>query len=410
MAIVFHSKNKRKILNDPVYGFVTIPNDLIFDLIENKFFQRLRRIKQLGLSNLVYPGALHTRFHHCIGAMNLMDQSLNILERKGIKISQEEKEAALAAIILHDIGHGPFSHTLENTIIKIPHEQISIAFMKRLNEEFNGKLSLAISIFLNEYHKKFLHQLISSQLDVDRLDYLRRDSFYTGVSEGIISYERIINMLNVHNNELVVEEKGIYSIEKFIVARRLMFWQVYLHKTTVAADEILKKALKRAKELSNIGHDLPASTSFKFFLENNFDASSLSNTNVVEKFALLDDSDVISALKEWTIYDDDILKTLSINMINRKLPHILFGEQQCTDKVVDNILNKLKEQGFNKKEIAYYTSLGSVENEAYKHSGNEIKILRKNGDIEDIAEASDNYNIHALKDTVKKPFFIFPRR
>ncbi|MEC8738909.1 MAG: HD domain-containing protein [Bacteroidota bacterium] len=409
MGIVFHSKNKRKIINDPLYGFVTLPNDLVYDLIENSYFQRLRRIKQLGLTNLVYPGALHTRFHHCIGAMSLMDKALNILEKKGIQINPDEKEGALAAILLHDIGHGPFSHTLENTIIQISHEQISIAFMKRLNQQLGGKLDLAIDIFLNKYHKKFLHQLISSQLDVDRLDYLRRDSFYTGVSEGIISYERIINMLNVHQNELVVEEKGIYSIEKFIIARRLMYWQVYLHKTTVAADEVLKKALKRAKIIIENDGKLPSSSSLNFFLVHDFNKDSLRQDHVLEQFALLDDSDIISALKEWSNCKDPILSNLSSKIINRRLPHILFGKHHFNDSKVNIILDQLKNNGMSDEEINYYTSSGEVENEAYKNAGGEIKILRKDGSIEDLAVASDNYNINALKDAVKKPFFIFPR-
>ncbi|MES1224106.1 MAG: HD domain-containing protein, partial [Bacteroidota bacterium] len=304
-----NSVNKRKIFNDPIYGFITIPNELIFDLIEHPYFQRLRRIKQLGLTALVYPGALHTRFHHAMGAMYLMTQAIDVLRAKGVEITAEEAEGVTAAVLLHDIGHGPFSHALESSLVNdVSHEQLSEIFMDKLNAELKGKLSLAIRIFRNEYSKKFLHQLVSSQLDMDRLDYLKRDSFFTGVSEGIISSDRIIAMLAVANDSLAIEAKGIYSIEKFIIARRLMYWQVYLHKTVLSAEHLLVNILSRAKELSANGEELFATPALQVFLKNNFSKTDFTaNETVLSAFAELDDNDIFTSIKVWKDADDPIL-------------------------------------------------------------------------------------------------------
>jgi len=320
------TKNKRKIINDPIYGFVSIPSDLIYDLINHKYFQRLRRIKQLGLTNLVYPGALHTRFHHAIGAMHLMNEALLTLKQKGVVITEEEEQATLCAILLHDIGHGPFSHALEHSIVRgVSHEDISSLLMETLNKEFKGKLTLAIKIFKDAYKKRFLHQLVSSQLDMDRLDYLKRDSFFTGVSEGVISSDRIIKMLDVVNNNLVVEVKGIYSIEKFLIARRLMYWQVYLHKTVLSAETLLVNILKRAKELSAQGKDLFATPTFKKFLQNDYSKKDFVNDpEVLNAFARLDDTDISASIKGWTESDDRIL-----NLLCNKLSIDNYLEQNC---------------------------------------------------------------------------------
>ena len=316
-----NSNNKKKIFNDPVYGFISIPQEIIFDVIEHPFMQRLRRIKQLGLTDLVYPGALHTRYHHVLGAMHLMSKAIATIRRKGHTISETEEQAALLAILLHDIGHGPFSHALEHDIVSgVSHEEISIFFIERLSKEFNGELDLALEIFKNTYPKEFLHQLVSSQLDMDRMDYLNRDSFYTGVNEGKIGSDRIIEMMNVVNGKLVLEEKGIYSIEKFIVARRLMYWQVYLHKTVVAAEYMLIQALRRAKELKQKGTALFASPALNYFLENNVSAEDFkSDPKVLERFALLDDYDILGAIKVWQSESDKVLSELSKRIIERRL-------------------------------------------------------------------------------------------
>ena len=314
--------NKFKILNDPIYGFISIQNEIIFDLIEHPYFQRLRRISQLGLTYLVYPGAYHTRFHHALGAMHLTQRAIEILRAKNHEITENESIATQIAILLHDIGHGPFSHALENTVVKgVHHEELSVLFMKKLNEEFDGKLDLAISIFENKYEKKFLHDLISSQLDMDRLDYLRRDSFYTGVTEGAINSERLLTMLNVHNDHLVIDGKGIYSVEKFIVARRLMYWQVYLHKTGLVAEHMLVNVLIRAKELAEKGDELFASTSLRYFLYNQINQDNFTD-ETLEMFSKLDDYDILSAIKEWTNHEDKVLSLLSQMIVDRKLLRI----------------------------------------------------------------------------------------
>jgi len=311
--------NKLKILNDPIYGFITIPNSLIFDLIQHKNFQRLRRITQMGMSYMVYPGAHHTRFHHAIGCVHLMQQAVNVLRFKGVTISEEEETGLYAAILLHDIGHGPFSHAMEHSIVNnVSHEEISLLFMEQLNEEFNGSLTLAIQIFKGEYPRKFMCQLISGQLDMDRADYLKRDSFYTGVAEGNINSERLITMLNVVDDELVVEEKGIYSVEKFIIARRLMYWQVYLHKTGLVAEQLLIRVLKRAKELYESGHELKASDALMYFLKNKIAIGDF-NPETLEVFSQLDDYDIVSAMKQWQFHEDFVLSKLCEMIINRNL-------------------------------------------------------------------------------------------
>lgn len=402
--------NKHKIINDPVYGFIQIPNALIFDLIEHPLFQRLRRIRQLGLSYLVYPGAQHTRFHHALGAMHLMHKALEVLEGKEVHITDNEKEGALAAILLHDLGHGPFSHVLEQSILPgIHHEEVSLSMMKQLNEEMNGRLTTAIAIFTGTYSKKFLHELVSSQLDMDRLDYLTRDSFYTGVSEGIIGTERIIQMLNVANDTLVVDEKGVYSVEKFIIARRLMYWQVYLHKATLAADEILLAILKRSKELTEKGEVLFASPSLSYFLKTN-DKQELSK-ETMKHYQNIDDNDVLSAVKVWMDHPDKVLSYLSSSLINRRLPSIQLSREPVTFEELQIKISQCRNYfGLDEHEASFLVKRNSVRNEAYKITGNERILIRtKNGRLSDIAEFSDNYNISALKDVVTRHYLCYPK-
>ena len=407
------SNNKKKIINDPVYGFVKIPSDLIYDLIEHPYFQRLRRIKQLGLSNLVYPGALHTRFQHVIGAMSLTVQAIEVLRGKEIEISDEEKEAVCAAVLLHDMGHGPFSHALENTLIKgVNHESISLAFMNLLNKEFNGKLDLCIRIFKNEYKKKFLHQLISSQLDMDRLDYLRRDSFYTGVQEGVIGHDRIINMLNVCDDEVVIDEKGIYSIEKFLVARRLMYWQVYLHKTVIAAETLLIRIFERASQLAEKKVELFASPSFHYFLYNKPNEKQfLLNDEVLKLYSDLDDFDITTSIKVWCNHSDKILSELCKMIRDRKFPKIEIQSQQFDESLIFDMIKKVAiQKQISIEEAKYFVYSDSVKNEAYSLDGFNIKVLFKNGKTSDIADASDQYNISALSKTVTKYFLCYPKK
>lgn len=399
--------NKKKNINDPLYGFLTLPYDILFDLIEHPYFQRLRRIRQLGMSHLVFPGANHTRFHHALGALFLMNEALKNLLSKGVEISEEEAEGACIAILLHDIGHGPFSHTLEHTIVKgVHHEDISLAMMESLNREFKGKLSIAIQIFQDTYSKKFLHQLVSSQLDMDRLDYLRRDSFYTGVSEGVVSSDRIIKMLHVKDDNLVVEEKGIYSIEKFIIARRLMYWQVYLHKTVVAAEELLLKILERAKELAGQGQELFCTPAFHFFLYNEAGRQdNVLSDKELEMFSLLDDNDIMSSIKVWMNHPDPVLSTLCYKMIHRQLPKIQVQKSAFTKEQVKEEQEKVaKRLNVPLDEIHYFVYTGKLENNAYDSSTRGIGLLLKSGEVIDIAEASDNYNLNALKQSVRKHF------
>ncbi|MBK0380195.1 HD domain-containing protein [Mucilaginibacter segetis] len=404
--------NKKKIINDPVYGFISIPSELVFDLIEHPFFQRLRYIKQLGMTHLVYPGALHTRFHHAIGAMHLMGTAIETLCNKGLSITTEEKEGLTIAILLHDIGHGPFSHALEQTIVEdIDHEDISLLLMDKLNEQFSGRLTLAISIFKGTHPKKFLHQLVSSQLDMDRMDYLNRDSFFTGVSEGVISSDRIIKMLNVKNDSITVEEKGIYSIEKFLIARRLMYWQVYLHKTVIAAEQLLCKIFKRSRELSLSGKKFPITPALSFFLEKVISKEEfMANQSYLNTFALLDDTDVMAAVKIWANSDDFVLKTLCHNLINRKLFHVDITAEAPKEEFIDNHIKKaIKKYNITANEASYFVFTDNIRNNAYNKGDGNIHILMKNGDITDITLASDNSNLEALSKTVKKYIFCYAK-
>ncbi|MFT5820858.1 MAG: HD superfamily phosphohydrolase [Crocinitomix sp.] len=408
MKLHSSTHNKRKIINDPVHGFITIPDELIFDLIEHPFFQRLRRIKQLGLSHLVYPGANHTRFHHALGAMYLMVEAIDVLRSKGVDISAEEKLGATIAILLHDIGHGPFSHTLEHSLLReIHHEEVSLLFMQRLNEEFNGRLDMGIAIFEDSYHKSFLHQLVSGQLDMDRLDYLQRDSYFTGVSEGVVGSDRIIAMLNVSNNNLVIEEKGIYSIENFIGARRIMYWQVYMHKTVVSSEFMLTSILKRAKYLYKQGMDLFASPSLKVFLKEDVTFDSFKqDEQMLLNFALIDDSDISTSIKVWQSSDDKILSKLCKDIASRHLfkttiSHKPFSTQKVSD-IAKNIQTKL---GITEEDTHYFLKSEKLVNSAYDDKQKQINIKLRNGDILDLAKASDNLNISALSTPVEK-FYI----
>jgi HD superfamily phosphohydrolase len=402
--------NKNKIINDPVYGFLTIPSELVFDIIQHPYFQRIRRIRQLGLTELIYPGASHTRFHHALGALNLMIRAVNVLKNKGVEITADETEAVYLAILLHDIGHGPFSHALEHTLIQgVKHEKISLWMMEKLNREQNGKLSLAIEIFKNNYPAKpFLSQLISGQLDMDRLDYLLRDSFYTGVSEGVVGAERIIHMLNVRNGNLVVEEKGIYSIEKFLVARRLMYWQVYLHKTAIAADELLLAILQRARVLAAQGYHLGSYQPIIHFLGRKIDESVFDDESL-DVYAELDDNDIFNALKVWKSHEDPVLSQLSACMLNRRLPKILIRQTPFLETDLEQFKPAVKERfGVNNEDLmSYFLRFGVLENKMYKSEGGGILILSKDGSIRDLAAVSDNYNLSALQETVTKYYLTY---
>ncbi len=384
--------NKKKIFNDPVYGFINIPYNIIFDLIEHPYFQRLRRIKQLGLTDHVYPGALHTRFHHALGAMHLMTQAIDILRSKGVEISNKEAKAAAIAILLHDIGHGPFSHVLEHTLVNIHHEELSLFFMEELNKEFKGKLTVAIQIFKNEYPKAFLHQLVSGQLDMDRMDYLTRDSFFTGVYEGVIGYDRIIKMLSVKDGNLVVEHKGIYSIEKFLIARRLMYWQVYLHKTVVASEQMLVKVLKRAKELADKKKKLNISENLAYFL---YDSPSKplqkkEKKKLLKHFALLDDYDVYSALKNFASSDDFFLAYLSKSLLNRNLFKIEFSNKPFKSDYLNKIRQRIKEKfPIDKQSATQLIITGKESNTVYTVAKEEILILFKDNKVVPMSAISD---------------------
>jgi HD superfamily phosphohydrolase len=401
---------KHKIINDPIYGFITIPSKLVFDLMEHKYFQRLRRISQMGFSYIVYPGAHHTRFHHALGAMFLMQKAVQVLKSKGIAISEKEEEALYLAILLHDIGHGPFSHAMENSIVEnISHEQISLLFMEALNRKFNKQLTLAIQIFKDEHPRKFLHQLVSGQLDMDRLDYLKRDSFYTGVPEGTVNAQRLIAMLHVKDDKLVVEEKGIYSVENFLVARRLMYWQVYLHKTGIVAEQLLVRVLKRAKQLSAKGVVLPASNGLRFFLNNNISINDFSE-EVLDTFSKLDDYDIISAMKTWVSNDDFVLKNLSKMLLNRDLLKIKVKPQDFSNQKIEEKRKKLVETyTISEEEASYFVFKGKLENQAYSMEKDTINLLKKNGKIIDVAKASDQLNLEALSKSVVKYYMCYPK-
>ena len=404
------SGNKSKLINDPLHGFVTLPSALVYDVVQHPYFQRLRRIRQLGMSEWVYPGATHTRFHHALGAMNLMVKALDTLRGKGVEITDEEKEAAILGILMHDIGHGPYSHTLEYTLAQgVNHEDISIMLMERMNIEFGGALRLAIDIFRGDYHKKpFLHQLISGELDMDRLDYLMRDSFYTGVSEGIVGVDRLIHMLNVKDGDLVVEEKGIYSVEKFLVARRLMYWQVYLHKTVIAADSLLVSILQRAREMAKTGSTLGSYHPLMHFLFKDVNPDDF-NEEDLDLFVLLDDIDIMSAIKEWQFHEDPILSEMSRRLLRRHLPKIKvqldpidFGVKQLMRSQAASIFGVSDE-----RILDYFVHVGVLKNDAYRSEGGGIRILKKDGSIVDVAAASDNYNLDSLKDTVTKYYITY---
>ena len=401
-----------KIINDPLYGFISLEGGIILDLIEHPYFQRLRRISQLGLTCLVYPGALHTRFHHAIGAMHLMQKAISVLRKKGHNIKDDEAEGAKIAILLHDIGHGAFSHALEHSIVEnITHEDLSLFYMNKLNEEFKGKLNLAIKIFKGKYKKKYLHQLISSQLDMDRIDYLNRDSFYSGVQEGVVGVERIINMLNVIDNKLVVESKGIYSVEKFLISRRLMYWQVYYHKTVVSAEHMLIKILQRAKELSQNNIELFGTSSLKLLLKNNFNINNFeSNSKVLEAFTNLDDFDIMCAIKEWQNHEDKILAYLSNKLIKRELFKILILDKPMDEKSILKIKkNIIKNYNINSFDVHYFFLEGKITNSAYKLNDTDINILFKNNEIKDLIAAANKTTISALSKTVQKYFYCLPK-
>jgi HD superfamily phosphohydrolase len=404
--------NKNKIINDPVYGFIRIKNGIIFDLLEHPFLQRMRHIRQLGLAELVYPGAIHTRFHHALGSVHLMQQALDVLASKGVEISGEEKEAVQIATLLHDTGHGPFSHALEETILEnIRHESLSFLFMKELNRQFSGKLDLAVKIFQNTYPKKFLHQLVSSQLDVDRLDYLNRDSFFTGVREGAVGTDRIIAMLQVEKGQLVVEEKGIYNIENFLNARRLMYWQVYLHKTSVSAERLLVNIIKRAQYLATSGVSLPASESLALFLYHPFTLDDfIEKKNLLTAFGHLDDYDVWGALKQWQTYDDPVLSQLCRMLLDRKLFQIKMSSLPIQKSEVEKVKKAIARQwAIPNIDVTFLFSHGTVSNEAYLSERNAIQILMKSGEVLDVAQASDLPQIKAISKIVKKNYLCWPK-
>lgn len=403
--------NKLKILNDPIYGFITIPNPFLYDLIQHPYFQRLRRISQMGMSYLVYPGAHHTRFHHALGCMHIMQKAIEVLRFKGILISDEEENALLIAILLHDIGHGPFSHAMEHSIVEaVNHEAISLLFMNKLNIEFDGKLALAIKIFKGDYHRKFMLQLVSSQLDMDRMDYLKRDSFYTGVAEGNINSDRLIQMLNVVDEVLVLEEKGIYSIEKFLMARRLMYWQAYLHKTSLVAELILTKTLKRAKELTQKGIVLPCSKPLQYFMQNKVELADFDDS-ILEKFSQLDDYDIISALKSWQDNGDFILSSLSKMIINRDLFKIKLGSDKFSKDDMNKIMSQFSVQyNVAQHDAHYFVFKGKIKNQAYSKEAEPIRILKKDKTIEDVVEASDQLNLKALSKAVTKYYICYPKQ
>jgi hypothetical protein len=402
--------NRHKILNDPVYGFVTLRHGRAMDLMDHRFMQRLRRISQLGLSHLVYPGAVHNRFHHAVGCMHLMQEAIESLRNKGVEITEAEAEAACLAILLHDVGHGPFSHALEHSIVQgVNHEDISALIMGRLNEEMGGALDLAIQIFNDHHPKPFLHQLVSSQLDMDRLDYLARDSFYSGVTEGKVGSERILKMLNVVDGQLVVEEKGIYSIEKFIVARRLMYWQVYLHRTVLSAEHMLTLVLRRAKHLVRQGHKVFASPALSLFLHDDLDrAQFLADPMVLERFCELDDSDVFVAMKAWRHHDDRVLALLSQRLLDRGLFRIELRPEPFSEaEVRERIDASAQHFGLSSEDAEFLVSNARIDNKAYVPRG--IMVLYKDGTIRDFAEANDHLSLQLLSKPVEKSFLCYPK-
>ncbi|MEL6195146.1 MAG: HD domain-containing protein [Bacteroidota bacterium] len=401
-----------KIINDPVHGFIELPRGILLKLIDTPAFQRLRHIKQIGLSSLVYPGAMHSRFNHALGAMHLMRQALDVLRRKSVDISDEEYEAALIAILLHDIGHGPFSHALEFVIIPdLHHEDMSLALMHYLNKKFDGKLDMAIDIFTGNYKKPFLHQLVSSQLDMDRMDYLIRDSFFTGVAEGVVGIDRIIKTLNVHNNQLVCESKAIYSVEKFIIARRLMYWQVYLHKAAVAAEYMVVNILKRVRELRDQGETVPIHGPLEFFYEQKVQKGSITQ-EIIEKFIQLDDSDVEFAVKQWKSHPDYILSSLCKNVVSRRLLKIRLQNDPFKEEDIQEYKDALvAKEGFSEEEVKYFVFTGELVNQAYFQNSKEpIMVWFKSGELQDIVTASDMQNLGSLSHPMKKYYLCHPRK
>ncbi len=396
---------KQKIFNDPVYGFTAVQKGLLLDLIDHPYFQRLRRIRQTGLAHYVYPGALHTRFHHALGALHLMQETIKVLRSKDVDITEEEAEAVCAAILLHDIGHGPYSHALEHTIIDYHHEQLSAWFMEALNEEFSGRLTLAMAIFSNQYHKHFLHQLVSGQLDMDRMDYLNRDSFFTGVSEGVIGYDRIIKMLSVHNGDLVVEEKGIYSVEKFLIARRLMYWQVYLHKTNVSAEQMLTRALRRARALYVEGKSVEVSRGLAWFLRLE-PGMEPDKKEILVHYARLDDTDIAMALKEWAYSDDPVLQLLASGLLNRRLYRLEWSTTPFEETYKARVRERIREKYGPEIPEEYLFLEGLESNQAYNESDEPIKILFNNGTVKRISECSD---VPLYTQRVTKYFLAYPK-
>ena len=404
--------NDVKIINDPVFGFIKIPKGLLYNIVEHPLFQRLNRINQLGLASVVYPGARHTRFQHSLGAFHLMSEAILNLQQKGIFIFESEAEAVEAAILMHDIGHGPFSHVLENTLIHgISHEDISLLMMEEINRSLNGQLNLSISIFKGEYPKNFLHQLISSQLDMDRLDYLRRDSFYTGVTEGNIGSARIIKMLNVIDDSLVVEQKGIYSLENYLTTRRLMYWQVYLHRTCVAYEKVLVNMLNRAKYLVRQGHDVFATPALHYFLENDVDAEWFNtHPEALKNYEDLDDSDIWSAMKAWKYDSDKILSTLATDMLDRKIFKVEVHEEPIPQERLDELQQMIAEKMAIPLEDAHYMmSLNTIQKDMYNVDDDSIAILYKNGEIRDISEASELLNVQLLSKKIRKYYLCYQR-
>lgn len=413
MPVADYFQNKRKIINDPVYGFIDLPDDLIFDLVEHPWFQRLRRIRQLGLSFYVYPAASHTRFQHALGSAHLMNSALEVIQRKGYELDRNDWIGALVAILLHDIGHGPFSHALEKTLIEgCSHESITLIYLRELNKVFNGKLDNAINIFTNQHKQKFLHQLVSSQLDMDRLDYLRRDSFFTGVTEGVIGSERIIKMLRVVDDQLVVDRKGIYSIEKYLISRRLMYWQVYLHKTVVVAENMLVKTFKRAKQLSDSGDSLFATPALQAFLQTSNQLLNIKENPLefIEIFSELDDNDILSALKVWKDHDDPVLAMLADGLLNRNLLGIEIQQRPFDDNKVHDLKKKLiKKLAWDHESADYLIFTGMLSNSAYNEEDDQVKLWDNSGKLIDLSEASDIINPAILSKADNKYFLCCPK-
>ncbi len=404
--------NKRKIINDPVYGFISIPDELVFDIIEHPYFQRLRRVRQLGLTNYVYPGAVHSRFQHALGAVYLMNSALEVIQQKGCELSHDDWLGALLAILLHDVGHAPFSHTLEHVFISdMSHEKLSLLYMEELNNQFGGQLDTALAIFKGEHPKKFLRQLVSSQLDMDRLDYLRRDSYFTGVTEGVIGSERIIKMLRVVDDQLVVDRKGIYSIEKFLISRRLMYWQVYLHKTVIAAEQMLVKTLDRAREMADLGMDVSSSPALARFLFSNRANSGFSTTKeLLDAFARLDDTDIVSSLKEWSCCNDLILSRLADGLLNRKLPAILIQDTPFSSDRIDFIRNiVMRDEKLDQSLVGYLVFSDNISNSAYNEESDQVMLYENTGNLTELSEASNIINPSLLSKADNKYFLCFPK-